>query len=716
MTGEDSGTIVRVKARQSLNAGGKRVLAASVSLLLVLGCAGEDTPAPWSGGDFPLPDGSVLSISAKGALTLSRDGKLLVELGGAQAFEVGRYDEAVQDLFGMWWMERIDEVRVPLALDGKPVVVGDAVRFRLRRDQDVVTVTVSPRREGATTIALEPNTTEDGAMLSLPFDCTPDASFFGFGEQYAGRDLRGAAFPLFVSEQGIGRDGPEQGVSVTGNLHTTYYPMPYFLDARGSGVLVRSDQRVSVDLCARDEAVAFIEVERLEPVELVVFHGPTPKDVVRQLGDEVGRAPAPPAWAYGPWIAAQGGRDVVLGVADALEQADIPVTAIWSQDWTGARANVGGGYGVQYRWRADEELYPDLAGMIADLHQRDIRFLGYANPFVVTNLEHFAEMEQANLLIRDADGKAIVHGSPAFDASHPDLSRPEARAYVKGFLRKMVTELGMDGWMADFGEWVPLNVVPADGSHPRAFHNRYPEAWHRLSREVMDEVRPDGDYAVFSRSGWTGDQSVAQIVWVGDQEATFSPTDGLPTVVPAMLDLGLAAVPFVTHDIAGFSGGPSTKELFMRWTELGAFTPIFRTHEGNERDSNWAWDADPETTAHFRRFARIHQLLVPELQALAQLASESSLPLVRHLMLEFPSDPGSRMVSDQFMLGSSLLVAPVVSSGATSRSVVLPPGTWYHVWTGATHEGPATVTIDAPIGSPPVFSLGEDRPDLRGVQ
>jgi alpha-glucosidase len=354
--------------------------------------------------------------------------------------------------------------------------------------------------------------------------------------------------------------------------------------------------------------------------------------------------------------------------------------------------------------------------MVSALHSRNIKFLAYVNPFVVTGLDHFATMDAAGLLIKDASGKTYLHPSPAGDASHPDLTNPAARDYVKGFLSKMVKDVGIDGWMADFGEWVPIDSVPGDGSDPISSHNRYPVEWHRLSREVMESERPSGDWAVFSRSGWNGDPGASQITWVGDQEATWSATDGLPTVVPALLNLGLSAAPFATLDIGGFSGGPRTKELFMRWTELGAFTPIMRTHEGNLKSENWQWDGDAETTLHFARFARIHAVLGPELETLAGEAVQSSMPMIRHLMLEFPDDPPSRDVSDEFLLGPSLLVAPITSEGATEREVYLPPGSWFHVWTGKQYAGAQSVLVSAPIGSPPVFSRDIDRPDLRAIQ
>jgi alpha-glucosidase len=206
------------------------------------------------------------------------------------------------------------------------------------------------------------------------------------------------------------------------------------------------------------------------------------------------------------------------------------------------------------------------------------------------------------------------------------------------------------------------------------------------------------------------------IHWIGDQEATWAPEDGLPTVVPAMINLGLVGVPFVTHDIAGFSGGPSSKELYLRWSELGAFTPVMRTHEGDNRDSNWRWNSDEETVAHVRRFSRVHEALAPHMARWAREAAVSSMPLVQHMMLAFPEDEATWSLSDQYMLGGELLVAPVVSQGATSRELYLPEGDWVHVWTGETYAGGRTLTVDAPVGAPPVFGRGQDWAELRAVE
>ncbi len=153
----------------------------------------------------------------------------------------------------------------------------------------------------------------------------------------------------------------------------------------------------------------------------------------------------------------------------------------------------------------------------------------------------------------------------------------------------------------------------------------------------------------------------------------------------------------------------------MRWTELGAFTPIMRTHDGNMKETNWSWDKDAETIDHFKRFTKIHAALAPDFMALATEASQSGAPILRHLMLEYPDDLEARKVSDQFLIGDKLLVAPVLEQGSTSRSVYLPQGTWFNVWTGQSQSGGKRVMVDAPMGKPPVFSRDTDRPDLRAL-
>jgi alpha-glucosidase len=564
--------------------------------------------------------------------------------------------------------------------------------------------------------------------IAVGVRCDADGTFHGFGEQYNGTNQRGEAFQLLVNEQGDGRDG-RPGVSI-GDEHTTYFPMPYYVDARGFGALFDTERRVDVDLCKSDEDIAWFEVISGAPVQWRVFHGPKPIDVIRQLGDLVGRPTQPPAWAYQLWMAGQGGWGDVMSEVRGLEEADIPVAAFWVQDWSGIRPNLTGGFGVQYIWEHDESLYPDFADVVAQLHDDGYKFLTYANPFIVYPpsvrpedeparfAPRFDAMDEMGLLVKNTSGETYIDfvapNGPQGNG-HPDFSNAATTEWISMALRNAMEIYDVDGWMADFGEWIPVDSVHEDGSDAIERRNTFPVDWQRATRRAMEAARPDGDWVMFARSGFTYVQGVAQIHWVGDQQTNWGESDGLPTVVPAMLNLGLAGQPFVTHDIAGFTFDeePSSKELFQRWTELGAFTPVMRTHDGANKLENWRWSKDAETTAHFRKFAYVHCALMNDFMTLAAEAEQTGAPLLRHLMLVFPDDRETWNISDQFMIGDSLLVAPVVERGATSRSVYFPAGTWYDVWTGEPVQGNQRVTVDAPIGSPPAFARSEDREDLR---
>lgn len=676
-----------------------------------------------------------LRITSNGDIEVQVDGRTLFAMPGDQAPLARNFVETVSGIGVLAFTRTAESVDTFALVQRTQVGAGVRLRFENADNSRQLQLDAAPVDADQSRFVLAfSGPTADS--IAIPVRCDVDGSFHGFGMQYNATDQRGEKFPLFVNEQGNGRTG-SGGIAV-GDAHTTYFPMPYYLDVRGFGVLFDTARRVEVDLCASDPSVAWIEVVGGEKIEWTVFHGPSTKDVIRQLAKVVGTPAALPEWAYGLWIGSQGGRDKVLAEVAALEAADIPVTAMWVQDWGGHRKNFDGGDGVQYRWAPDEVCderdanqqpipgdicYPDIAGMVAGLKARGYRFLAYANPFIVKDLDarfspnHFVEMESSGLLMRNnaGDTNLFFGGNVPQRNSHGDLTQPAAREYIKDALRKMVTEYGFDGWMADFSEWTPLDAVVSTGMDAVEVRNTYPTQWQQLTRDVMQELRPDGDWVMFARAGWSGTQGAAQIHWVGDQETNWGVEDGLPTVVPAMLNLGLAGQPYVTHDIAGFArgSGPSDEELYMRWTELGAFTPIMRTHEGADKQGNWSWEKSPATTAHFRRFALVHCALRPLFLALSDEAQDTSAPILRHMMLEFPGDPQTFPISDQYMIGDTFLVAPVLEQGARVRSVYFPEGTWYHAWTGEPVEGGRRLTVDAPLGSPPVYARGVDRPELR---
>jgi alpha-glucosidase (family GH31 glycosyl hydrolase) len=223
----------------------------------------------------------------------------------------------------------------------------------------------------------------------------------------------------------------------------------------------------------------------------------------------------------------------------------------------------------------------------------------------------------------------------------------------------------------------------------------------------MDERANDGvQRTFFARAGWLGSNAFTPVVWAGDQRTSFQKDDGLPTVIPMGINLGLAGVSTYAHDIAGYQSNTnptSTKELFFRWVSLGAVTPVMRTHHGINPRGNWKLDSDAETLAHYKRWAQFHVQLYPYLDAHSAEAEDTGVPIVRALAMMQPSDDRGWTISDQYFLGGGLLIAPVIEEGAVSRSVYLPAGDWVS-WDGNTRAtGPTDLIVAAPVSELPIF-------------
>ena len=679
--------------------------------LWAIGCATDEQDegeagnglTPPTDGDF-FPDGWHWKLLPDQSLRIYYGNRPLLVLTGV---EQRKFEPSVSMLFGFF--EHKKKRESVSALDFAQE--GDRIVFAHGGNR-AGALTLEPTPEGNLRVLASLAKQYQGDAIRFNFALGKTDAFWGFGEQYSFVDFRGQHVPVWVQEQGVERSEFSL-LPFVGELTDTYFPMPYFLDPRqGKGFLVENTEYAAFDLGAASADRWSVEVWNGGAVSFVLFPGPEPADVVAQLTQVVGRpAQRPPDWAFGGlWLAAQGGTEPVRDRVQVALDAGIPVTAVWSQDWVGLRDFGLENFGVKYRWIHDETLYPDLDLLIDELNAKGVRFLGYFNNFIGLPYEHWAEAAARGLMVHRQSGEPYLFPIITFMGSILDVTHPEAIDYFKGYARKAI-ELGMSGWMADFGEWLPFDAQIYSGD-ARALHNLYPTAWHRINREVLSEAFPQGDYVMLTRSGYTGEHAVAQIVWAGDQEATWSHTDGLPTVVTAGLTLGLSGIPIFTHDLGGFSGGPSTKELYMRWTELAAFSPVMRTHDGLKKLENHTFDTDAETLAHFTMFAKIHQALLPYFLELADQGMTLGLPIVRHTVLVDPDWPESYSAHWQWMLGNDLLLAPVVTEGAESVGVAFPEGQWEHLLTGESFAGRTVQEVFAPIGTPAIFVRSGRMSDL----
>ncbi|MBM3271391.1 MAG: hypothetical protein FJZ01_27460 [Candidatus Sericytochromatia bacterium] len=570
---------------------------------------------------------------------------------------------------------------------------------------ETLRLTLAAAGHGGFGIRVAPTRPERWGRAAIRWLLAPGEGVFGLGSRTNACNQRGMRLQHWVEEGGNGKsDFPVFGVSnVPGSSHV---PIPFMLSTRGYGLLANTTRRTVWD-AGRDRP----DVLRLEAdapdLDLTVLAGPRPADVLRRLTDRIGRPDMPPYWAMAPAEFGKGGTAAVRRKARLLRAEGIPASAMWFEDWVGLEH--GPLPGLTHlpwgRWVSDPGHYPDLADLNADLERTGFKSLGYFNPFVHKDDPLATDLLATGGVLRDRSGAPLWWSGPFGLLNQVDPTHPEARAWMHARLAEF-ERLGFDGAMVDFGEWTPHGAVFHDGRTGADLHNAYPDLWAQVHRTFWRRARPDGDYVFYTRSGYTAAARSATYMWAADQNTDWGRDDGFPTALTAILTAGLSGVPLMTHDVAGFAtlgDRASTRGLYYRWLAFGAYSTFMRTHSGQKPARNWHLERDAATLALHRRYAREHMALAPYRYAVVREATETGMPAMRPLFLEFPDDPAARAVEDQYMLGPYLLVAPVFAEGATARDVYLPPGTWFEQRSGKLYEGGRQHRVPAAIEDIPVF-------------
>jgi len=561
--------------------------------------------------------------------------------------------------------------------------------------------------------------------IRLRLASTPEEAFFGFGQQLTYFNQKGHRLPILVQEHGFGRGRPivTQLVDIFaagggGNPYVTEAPAPHFISSRLRSLFLENTQYSLFDLRAAEHFE--IKVWSGALTGRILF-GETPLDLIETYTEYAGRMRELPDWIHsGAIIAVQGGQPAARATLDAVRRADIPLAGFWIQDWVGIRV-TSAGQQLWWNWRLDENHYPQWRQLVADLESRGARMLIYINPFLSNTKGHdalFNEARDSGYLVKKADGSPYLLKNTDFFAGLIDLTNPETRTWIKGIIKdELIGKAGASGWMADFGEALPFDGKLHADADPAAWHNRFPEEWAKVNREAIEEAGRGQDIVFFERSGFTQSPKHATLFWLGDQMETWDEYDGIKTAVVGMLSGGVSGFSLLHSDIGGY-GSLSlnlaghkfpviarSNELLRRWMELGAFTVVFRTHEGLDPSIAAQFDSDPANTAHLLRFARIYKGLANYRKRLVAEASQRGFPVARHLFVHYPDDPNTHDLRYQYLFGPDLMVAPVLDKGADAVEVYFPVGdAWIDLWTGAEVGRPGEwVNVSAPLGRPGVF-------------
>lgn len=594
-----------------------------------------------------------------------------------------------------------------------PSLIDERGRLHLpRANGEALVVTIRWQEESGRLCAIE-----------LTGGLGPDEMIAGFGERFDAVDQHGRAPDVNVYEQ-----YKNQG-------NRTYLPIPFFLSSTGYGLLAGGTTTVRYDIgrSVPDRWRCSIDMPASGVQTLHAFRG-KPESVVQALTARTGRPDPVPDWTYGLWISSNewNTQERVEREVAELSRYDIPATVVvieaWSDEstfyiWNGARYEASAGaeapVAADFTY-PDDGPWPDPSGMIDALHAQGLRLILWQIPVLKRLDERHAQHEhdiahalERGLVLENEDG--TPYRNPFFwfnGALIPDFTSDEATAWWMYKRRYLLDELGVDGFKTDGGEHLAGRGIRARSGMRgdelvNAFPQLYVEEYHRFARD-----RRGGDALTFSRAGHTGAGAVPAH-WAGDENSTWS---AYRRSIVAGLNAGLSGVIFWAWDIAGFSGDLPSTELYVRGAAMAAFCPIMQFHSeynpsGPSRDrSPWnvaERNGDLRALILFRFFTRVRERIQPYLIEEGRFSAANGTPLMRALLLDFPDDEACWRIADQYMLGRSLLVAPIVEERATSRVLYLPAGEWRDLWSGERHSGPAWVTVEAPWERIPVFRREE---------
>ncbi|MGW1603266.1 glycoside hydrolase family 31 protein [Streptomyces eurythermus] len=545
-----------------------------------------------------------------------------------------------------------------------------------------------------------------------------DARFFGLGGRASGPRLRDGRYRLWNSDPGRAF-GPGDDP-----LHLT---MPVQLVVADAGThLVFHDTTWDGSVVLREgEEGAGSGHDRAGRCEVHMDGGPlrcwvmvgTPARVLYTWASLTGAPALPPAWALGHQHArwGSGSEQEVRRIVAGHHERGLPLDAV----------HLGSGHYDDHRvFTVDQERFPKLPVLAEELRRDGIRLVSVVEPAVRAEPGGavYDGGGAVDAFVRDARGRTVEGLAWAGESVFPDFTHARVRAWWGGLYRERL-EQGFAGFWHDMNEPTSFGAfgeptLPRSARHAlegrggdhREAHNVYALCMARAAYEGLRELAPEERPFVLSRSGWAGLQRYGG-AWSGEV-ATDWP--GLRASLSLVLGLGLCGVPYSGPDVGGADGSPSP-ELYLRWFQLGAYLPLFRTHAGPRAGRREPWEFGAEVLEHARVALLERRRLLPYFVTLAHLARRTGAPYARPLWWGAPEDRALRDCEDAFLLGDGLLVAPVLEPGAGRRAVRLPRGRWYDTATEEAYEGPARVVVDAPLSRVPVFARAGSVLPVRGA-
>jgi alpha-glucosidase (family GH31 glycosyl hydrolase) len=586
-------------------------------------------------------------------------------------------------------------------------------------------VEVAPDRGSALRLRASVNSPNGVASIADSFESPGDESFHGFGGRHNTTDHRGQDFYNWIEEEAFNA-GPLQPVEqVPGSggdrylfpngQSQAYYVQNSFVSSRPYGFLFNRAELTRWRM-ASDRPDTWQVAVHGSHLDYTVAVGP-PRKAIRTITAINGRHRVPPEWTLGPMLK----RNVHQGNTDPAKQQQLI-----REDIRKIREHALEIDGYSYEsW---DTLPDEFVRKTNKRFQRmGIRTIGYTRAYANDDGNFdppglFQEAVSNGYVAMTPAGTPFISVAvgPAalYDPTDPGWLEWWERRKIGKMLR-----LGFDGFMQDFGEQVVADMRFDSGETGATMHNRYPILFHKATRGLLDEWHerhPRRDEIwMYTRSGFSGRPGSAAYEsanFPGDESTDWSRSNGIAFLTTDMLNRGLGGAYGYSTDIGGYfdnftQNGPLTPELFARWIEWAALTPVFRLHNSCcEEGTRMPWDFDGEVLPIWRKMVALRERAEPLIERLWRRSQKTGLPITRPMWLHYPNDRTARAQDQQWMLGRNVLVAPVVRAGATSRDVYFPRGCWRHRETGRRYKGPASIEVKAPLESLPWFARCGTRP------
>jgi alpha-D-xyloside xylohydrolase len=452
-----------------------------------------------------------------------------------------------------------------------------------------------------------------------------------------------------------------------------YKNIPFYMTNRGYGVFINHTGKVSLEIGTEVVDKVQISVPG-EELEIFFIYGANPREIIKRYTDFLGKPAKVPDWSFGLWLSTSFTTNydeaTVNSFLDGMAEREIPVSAFhfdcfWMKEFSWS----------DFEW--DSVVFPDPAGLIKLLHEKGYRVCVWTNPYIAQMSSLFAEAKEKGYLIKRADGSVWQWDLWQPGMAIVDFTNPDACAWFQSKLQKLI-DIGVDSFKTDFGERIPTDVVYSDGSDPVRMHNYYPYLYNKTVFELL-ERKPNNETVVFARSATAGCQKFP-IHWGGDNESTFESMAG---TLRGGLSMALSGFGYWSHDIGGFEGTPNP-DVFKRWVAFGLLSSHSRLHGSGSYRVPWLIDDEASVVTKF--FTDLKISLMPYILKMSEIVHTQGIPMMRPMMMEFPEDPSCLYLDRQYMLGDSLLVAPIFNSDGVA-DFYLPAGTWISLITGESVAG-----------------------------